>query len=140
MRLKSFLFVGVLLGLLFSFSAAFAMVGLNENLKGTSRGVIIGFHPVLISFRSMLPFQVFVVMIGKHDVSTAKVRRVKLPSTDPSAIDEAIQSLKSNPAFAGKIKYVEPNMVRKIHGSRSPGMWRFIQSGDPTPPFPMGVL
>ena len=46
MRFKNFLFVGVLLGLLFSFSAAFAMVGLNEKPEGHVAGeVIVGFHP-----------------------------------------------------------------------------------------------
>jgi thermitase len=135
MRLKRFLFIGVLLGLLFSFSAAFAMVGLNEKPGGHVAGeVIVGFHPSANFFQINAAISsIRGNVIGKHDASTAKVRRVKLPSTDPSAMDEAIQSLKSNPAFAGKIKYVEPNLVRKIHGSRSPGgdVGVLSQSGDP---------
>jgi len=135
MRSKSFLFVGVLLGLLFSFSAAFAVVGLPENPERHVAGeVIVGFHPGANFFQINAAISsISGNVIGRHNASTARVRRVKLPSTDPSAIDEAIQSLKSNPAFADKIKFVEPNMVRKVHGSRNPtgDVGVFSQSGDP---------
>ena len=135
MRFKSFLFVGVLLGLLFSFSVAFAMVGLPERPDRHVPGeIIIGFHPTANYLQ--MEYAVSSIggkVIGKHNASQLRARRVKLPSTDPSAIDEAIQNLKSNSAFAGKIKYVEPNMVRKIHGSRSPrgDVGINAQSGDP---------
>jgi thermitase len=135
MRFKRFLFVGVLLGILFSFSAAFAVVGLNEKPEKHVAGeIIIGFHPTANYFEmAKAVSSVGGKVIGKHDSSQLRARRLRLGSTDPSAIDEAIQSLKSNPAFAGKIKFVEPNMVRKVHGSRSPtgDVGVFSQSGDP---------
>jgi thermitase len=118
------------------------MVGLNEKPERHVAGeVIVGFHPGANFFQINAAISsIRGNVIGKHDASTARVRRVKLPSTDPSAIDEAIQSLKSNPAFAGKIKFVEPNMVRKVQGSRSPGgdVGILSQSGDPLLHFQWG--
>src|SRR4030067_1284106 len=142
MRFKSFLFVGVLLGLLFSFSMAFAVVGLPEKPERHVPGeIIIGFHPNANFFQINAAISsIRGNVLGKHNTTRTRARRVKLPSTDPSTVDEAIQSLKSNPAFADKIKYVERNMVRKIHGSRSPGgdVGINAQSGDPLIHFQWG--
>ncbi len=38
--------------------------------------------------------------------------RIKLPAEGPP-VDEVVDRLKSDPSFAGIIKYVEPNMTRK---------------------------
>jgi subtilisin family serine protease len=72
-------------------------------------------------------------IIAKHNAPKARVVRIKLPSTDPSAVGEAMNSLKSNTAFANVIRYVEPNISRKAYGAWQPGGGAGIlsQSGDP---------
>lgn len=92
--------------------------------------LLVGFHP----HATLTNIHAAASSIGgkiKAQLNAPKgsVVRVKLPSTDPSAMEAAMNQLRSNPA----VRYVEPNVVRRAFGERgqSGGVSVFSQSGDP---------
>ena len=136
MKNKSLMVVGILVVLLFSASLALAKDAWapdppNRNVPGE---LIVGFYPNA----TLAQINAAVSSIGgtikaKFNGQKARIVRIKLPSTEPSALDEAMDNLKSNPAFANVIRYVEPNVIRKAHGDRGPSGDAGVlsQSGDP---------
>jgi len=128
--------IGVLVVTLFSVSAALAATHAwvpdppNRNVPGE---LLVGFQPHSTSAH----IRAAVSSIGgsiKAQLSAPKgsVVRVKLSSTDPSAVEAAINQLKSNSAFKNVIRYVEPNVIRKAFGAWAPGGGArvFSQSND----------
>jgi thermitase len=136
MKSRSFLGVGgVLVVLLLSCSLAFAVMGLPAPARTYLPGeVIVGFHPKTHPTHIHAAVSSIGGTIKGHlDLQKASIARVKLPSTDPSAVDAAINNLKSNPAFANVIMFVEPNMIRQamqVRGS-SGDVSALSQSADP---------
>ena len=136
MKSRSFLiFVGVLVLTLFAIPAAFATNAwapdpATRNVPGE---LIIGFSPkaTLAQINSAVS-SVGGKVMSKHGAPKARLTRIKLPSTDPSAMQAAMNNLKSNPAFKNVIQYVEPNAVRKTFASQRPGgdVSIFSQSND----------
>jgi thermitase len=136
MKKRSLMVVGILVVLLFSASFALAKEAWapdppNRYVPGE---VIVGFSPNA----TLAQINAAVSSIGgtikaKFNVPKGRIVRVKLPSIDPSAVGDAMNSLKSNPAFANVISYVEPNIIRKAHGAWDPGVGAGVlsQSGDP---------
>jgi len=124
MKHRSLLMViGVLVVTLFSASAALATHAwvpnpANWNVPGE---LIIGSSPktTLTQINSAVS-SVGGKIIGNHSAPKGRVTRVKLQSTDPSAVQKAINQLKSNPAFKNVLRYVEPNVIRKAFGARIP--------------------
>ncbi len=75
--------------------------------------VIVGFYPQATS--DQIDFVVSNTggkIISRFNTPNAIIARIKLPVGGPS-VEEVMDNLKSNHAFAGIIKYVEPNVTRK---------------------------
>lgn len=115
--------VGVLVATLFSVSTAFATHAwvpnpANWNVPGE---LIIGFSPkaTLTQINSAVS-TVGGKIMANHSAPKGRTTRVKLQSVDPSAVQKAMNQLKSNPAFKNVIRYVEPNVIRKAFGARLP--------------------
>ncbi len=125
MRNRSLLlFVGVLVVMLFSVALAFATNAwvpdpARRNVPGE---VIIGFSAkaTLAQINSAVS-SVGGKIVAKHTTSKGRTTRIKLQSTDPSAVEGAMTRLRSNAAFKTLIRYVEPNAVRKAFAVRQPG-------------------
>jgi thermitase len=115
---------GVLVVTLFSVSAALAATHAwvpdpaNWNVPGE---LIIGFSPktTLTQINSAVS-SVGGKIMANHSAPKGRVTRIKLQSIDPSAVQKAMNQLKSNPAFKNVIRYVEPNVIRKALGARLP--------------------
>ncbi len=125
---------GVLVVSLFSCSLAFALMGMpeppNKHVPGE---VIVGFYPqaTLTQINDAVS-SIGGKIIAKHNAPKARITRIKLPAIGLS-LDEVIANLKSNPAFANVIMYVEPNVIRQAMQVREPGgdVGILSQSGDP---------
>jgi len=128
MKKKRLWLLSILLAVFIPFSFAFAgdaPRGLGDRVPGE---ILIGFEPSVTSCQ----IQAVVSSIGGQvidevNLPDVKIRRVKLSSTAPSAIDSAINSIKTNRTFQDKIKYVEPNIIQKIFGDAG----ILSQSSDP---------
>jgi hypothetical protein len=137
MRNRTLLVVGnILVVLLFSTAFAFSKAAWapdppNRNVPGE---LIVGFHPQsgLTQIRAAIS-SIGGVIKGSLNLQNGRIVRVKLPFADLSAVDAAIGNLKSNPAFANEIMYVEPNMIRQGMQARGPSGDAGImsQSNDP---------
>jgi len=125
--------VGVLVVLFFSCSLAFAVMGMPDPANRHVLGeLIVGFYPQA-SLRQIddVVSSIGGMIIAKHTAPKARITRIKLPAG--ASLDEVIANLKSNPAFANVIMYVEPNMVRQAMQVRGAGGEAGVlsQSGDP---------
>jgi thermitase len=136
MKNKSLLVVSALIVLLFSTSLALAKDAWapdpsNRNVPGE---LIVGFYPnATLDQINMAVSNIGGKIIAKHNAPKTRVVRIKLPFTESSTLDEAMDKLNSNPAFTNVIRYVEPNVIKKAHGARDPsgGASIFSQSSDP---------
>lgn len=127
--------VGVLVVTLFSVSLTFATNAWvpdppSWNVPGE---LIIGFSPkaTLTQINSAVS-SVGGKIMAIHSPPKGRVTRIQLQSTDPSAVQVAMNKLKSNPAFKNVIRYVEPNVIRKAFGAIQPsdGAHVLSQSSD----------
>jgi thermitase len=129
MKKKRLWLLSILLAVFIPFSFAFAVDDAPRRLGDRVPGeILIGFEPNVTSCQ----IQAVVSSIGGQvidevNLPDVKIRRVKLSSTAPSAIDAAINSVKTNKTLQDKIKYVEPNIIQKIFGDAG----ILSQSSDP---------
>ncbi len=105
--------VGVLVISLLSYSLGFAEMRVVPSERYVPGEVIVGFYPQATS--DQIDFVVSNTggkIISRFNTPNAIIARIKLPVGGPS-VEEVMDNLKSNHAFAGIIKYVEPNVTRK---------------------------
>jgi len=133
MRRKALLFGIAVAALLLTSSWVFAVPAFTPGPDARDRmpgEIVIGFNP------QATPEQIEAIVssiggriMGKNNLPMTKIRRIKIASTDPSVMDEVMNSLKTNPA----VKYAEPNKIKWIHGNMeaSGGARVQAQSGDP---------
>ena len=128
--------VGVLAGMLFCVSLTFATEAWvpDPPNRNVPRELIIGFSPKATSTQiDSAVSSVGGSIVAKHATQKGGTARIRLQSADPSAVKEAIDYLKSNPAFRNVIRYVEPNVIRKAFGAPLPSgnaPISSLQSGD----------
>ncbi len=124
MKGKSFIWVcvGVIFLLVFTSFAlardAWVPDPPNRNVPGE---LIVGFKPgaTLTQINSAIS-SIGGSIKAKFSASRGRIVRVKLPSTDPTALEEAMERLRKDPLFKDVIRYVEPNVIRKAFGERTP--------------------
>ncbi len=136
MKQRFYSVVGVILILLLSSTLAIALEGFTPPTRDDSvpGELIIGFKPeATLTQVNQVISRVNGKLLKHFNAPRGRIARVKLPSTDPSAIDSAIGTLQSDPAFGNLIRYVEPNYINYLHQSRPPSGDAGIlaQSGDP---------
>ena len=115
----------------FSFAfAGDAPRGVGDHVPGE---ILIGFEPNVTSCQiQAIVSSIGGQVIGEIDLPDVKVRRVKLSSTTQSAMDAAVNSIKTNKTYQDKIRYVEPNIIQRAFGDRTMGDAGILsQSGDP---------
>lgn len=126
---KKLWLLSVLLAVFIPFSFALAIddapTGLKDRISGE---ILIGFGPDVTSCQiQAVVTSIGGQVIGEVNLPDVKIRRVKLSSTASSAIDSAINSIKTDKTFQDKIRYVEPNIIKKIFGDAG----ILSQSSDP---------
>ncbi len=72
-------------------------------------------------------------VIGTCDLPAIKIRKVRILSTTQSAMDAAMNDLRTAPFSSEIVKMVEPNLIRQAHQTREPSGDAGIlaQSSDP---------
>ena len=72
-------------------------------------------------------------VIGTCDLPTLKIRKVRIFSETQSAMEAAVNDLRTTPFSSDIIKFVEPNLIRQAHQTREPSGDAGIlsQSSDP---------
>ncbi len=106
--------VGVLIISLLSYSLGSAEMGIVPSEQYVPGEVIVGFYPQATS--KQIDEVVAIVggkIITKQTTPKSTITVIMLPPNSPP-LDEVIDRLKSNPAFFGIIRYVEPNITRKV--------------------------
>lgn len=95
--------------------------------------VIIGFAPELTEAEiNALVAQMGGQVIGKLDLPKVKARRVRLSSATSEATSQAIERLRTEPAFKGTVKFAEPNIIKRAFGAPRTGDAGILsQSNDP---------
>jgi thermitase len=129
MKKKRLWLLSILLVVFIPFSFVLAIDdaphGLGDRVPGE---ILIGFEPNVTSCQiKAVVSSIGGQVIDEVNLPDVKIRRVKLSSTAPSAIDAAINSVKTNKTLQDKIKYVEPNIIQKIFGDAG----ILSQSSDP---------
>jgi thermitase len=74
-------------------------------------------------------------VIGTCDLPTLKIRKVRLFLSSQSAMEAAINDLRTAPFASEIIKTIEPNLIRQAHQTREPSGDVGILSEAATPPF-----
>jgi thermitase len=122
--------------------AALACVGpaLAEDAWVPDRGarnvpgeIIVGFAPtVTLSEVNSIASSVGGKVIANFTTGKVRPTRIKLTSSDPAAVDDAMNRLKNDAALKGKIQYVEPNRLRRafVRAGGTDVVTPFAQSGD----------
>lgn len=126
---------------LFLFLLMLSMLFISGTLYGQTRDVpdqvpgevIIGFSPHLTEAEiNALVAQLGGQVMGKLDLPNVKARRVKLGSPTREATSQAIERVRTEPAFKGAFKFAEPNIIKEAFGATRPGDAGILsQSNDP---------
>lgn len=94
--------------------------------------IIIGFAPnVTTTEINAIASSIGGKAIANYTTGKVRPTRIKLATTDPAAVEEAMSRLQNDPALQGKIQYVEPNVIMRAD-VRAGGsdITPFAQSGD----------
>ncbi|MCX7793361.1 MAG: S8 family serine peptidase, partial [Thermodesulfovibrionales bacterium] len=127
---RLFLFL-LMLCLLLTSGAVYGQI--REEPEQAPGEIIIGFKPELTDAEiNALVTQLGGQIIGKLNLPKAKVRKVKLGAATKEATAQAIERVRTEPAFRNAVKYAEPNIIKKAFGIRNPGDAGILsQSNDP---------
>jgi len=124
MKRKILLFITLLIGTPLAFSTAWAerMVSRRADVGSHVPGeVVVGFRPDATEDQiKAVVSNMGGEVTGKNNLPRTKIRKIRLPSTTQSILDEAVNTLKANPA----VRYAEPNRIIWLHGNGAPLLYQ----------------
>jgi len=132
MRKKCLLLITLLIGIPFAFSLARGerMVSPRSDVGTHVPGeVLVGFRPDASEDQiKAIVSGMGCEITGNSNLPRTRIRKIRLSSTTQSGLDEAINTLKANPA----VKYAEPNRIVWLHGKGDPliyQQWAYYDVG-----------
>jgi thermitase len=132
MRKKFLLLITLLIGIPLAFSMAWGerMVSPRADVGSHVLGeVVVGFQPDVTEDQiKTIVSSMGGEITGKSNLPRTRIRKVRLPSTAQSVLDETINGLKKNPS----VKYAEPNRIIWLHGKGDPliyQQWAYYDVG-----------
>jgi thermitase len=132
MRKKFLLLITLLIGIPLAFSMAWGerMVSPRADVGSHVPGeVVVGFQPDATEDQiEVIVSSMGGEITGKSNLPRTRIRKVRLPSTAQSILDETINGLKTNPA----VRYAEPNRIIWLHGKGDPliyQQWAYYDVG-----------
>jgi len=132
MRKKFLLLITLLIGIPLAFSMTWAerMVSPRADVGSHVPGeVVVGFRPDATEDQiKTIVSSMGGEVTGKNNLPRTKIRKIRLPSTTQSVLDEAINTLKTKTA----VRYAEPNRIIWLHGKGDPliyQQWAYYDVG-----------
>ncbi len=132
MRKRFLLLITLLIGIPLAFSMAWGerMVSPRADVGSHVPGeVVVGFQPDVTEDQiNTIVSSMGGEVTGKNNLPRTKIRKIRLPSTTQSVLDEAINTLKVKTA----VRYAEPNRIIWLHGKGDPliyQQWAYYDVG-----------